>query len=392
MRRASVGRLVLGAAAVLVAAGLAARVGEPEPEPRELTLSAGAPSAVEGEDFVVSGYVLGRLDGRWATFRGWAGDGTEVYTREARVWDYGIDVPQGGRVRQAQPQREPGDRDPRQVALVARESPTSEPRVLSDHARQDPGIEYRQVQVAGDHVVWVEGRQERYGALFAYDLSTGTETLLLDGDGADGRPWPSAYARPVVRDGLVHFVGYRPGTPPENSNDTSVYEVPLTGGEPREVVPGARDVYPAPDGRLDVVEGTRLVRWDPERGGDGEVEGSSLPAARAVATASGVRVALDEAGGVIRIDSPRYGRTDLRLDGRIPADLNASDRWVAFTVPEWGRAVLLDLDTGTLRRLDDAKYASTVPTAGGYVYTATGLTAVPIAPESHRVIDLLPRD
>jgi len=383
-------RLVPVLVATIALAGCTdAPAGGESPEPRVVSLSDGVPVAVEGEDFEVVGEVLGRLDGRWATFRGRADDGTEVYTREARVWDYGLEVPVGGRVAPPQPQRRAGAKDPRQVALVVRGPGGGETRVVSAHARRSPGLEHRQVRVAGHHVVWVESTNERFGALWALDLRTGRETRLVAGDGREV-PWPSGHARPVVQDEVVHFVGHRPGVPPANSDDTAVYAVPLDGGAaPREVVPRARDVHPAPGGLLDVVIGARLVRWDPD---EGEIAGSALDADASAADDSGVRVAFDESADVLRVESDRHGDLEVRLDGHVVADLRAGEDWVAFTVSDWNRAALLGLESGTLRRLDESREASATPAGSDYVYEALGVTVVPLAPESHRVIRLLPHD
>lgn len=91
-----------------------------------VTLDESTRVAVKGEDYRVSGRVLGRVGDRWAGFHGFAQDGTEVYTRDAAVYDSAS---------------RPDARDDSLTALMARDPKSGELRVLSDRPGRDQDVD-----------------------------------------------------------------------------------------------------------------------------------------------------------------------------------------------------------------------------------------------------------
>ena len=401
MRSARSTRWIAGLSGLALAMGLAACGGDaetsPKAEPTRLVADATTPVLQEGEDHRVSGSILGRLGDRSAGFHGWTEDGTEIYTRSAGRYDVA---------------RRPGTADQSKVALMARDPESGTTRVLSQRPESHrPSASkfaqpygYAQVTPAGDAVVWIEGHDISLGDLRALDLASGRETLLVDAKDA-GRgtpPWPRGLVQPVVAGDTVYFVGYRSATVnAERAADgpLALYSVPIDGSdEPTEIVRGVEDVFPAPDGRLDVVLADRaagvdrMVRWDPAKGQDGEIADTEVTGVEFFANEAGVRMSHPEEGAPIRIDSPDHGRFEIEVGDGSSEYLTASGRWAAFTTSVDGEttAFLLDLERGELRRVEGAKIAANVRPLSPQWYVPR--IESEIAPKTYDVIELLPAD
>ncbi|MBC9224753.1 hypothetical protein IBG24_00325 [Aeromicrobium sp. zg-636] len=396
MRSTVRAHVITGVSALVLAAGLGACSGEgsgdPEgyAEPTRLVADASTPFAQEGQDYTVSGKVLGRLGDRSAAFAGWTEDGTEIYQRFPGRFDIS---------------KRPGDSDPRQAALMARDPATGKTRVLSDRprtARPAPplvhDLGYSATTIDGNRVLWVETYDISLGDLYVHDLETGRETLLVSAKGAgkSNPPWPTGLVDPVVRGETVYFVGYTEATVNEvrgARGRTSVFAVPIDGsGEPTEIVPGATDLFAGPDGLLEVVLANRLVRWDPAKGPDGEVDESNLPGPELYANESGVRMSHSEDGKPILIESPKYGRFQITVGNAGSVYLTASDRWAAFSILLEGgtQAFLLDMARGELRRIKDVQFVWHGRPATPETYIAR--PQYEITPKTFDVLELVPAD
>lgn len=211
----------------------------------------------------------------------------------------------------------------------------------------------------------------------------------MSGDGLGGTPPATFMSAPVIRDDRVYFIGFR--VPPKDggSGQTSLYQVPIdASAPPKEIVRGATDVFEAADDLLEVAFERRIVRWDPAQGEDGEIAGTEVRADEAFSNGEGVRVTHDESTGQIEVDSPKHGRFTIEVGDHGSAYLNATDRWVAFTVAlDDQYSFVLDMERGELRRMKGQSNASPVASTGAtYVLTTQG----DVAPKTHAVIELLP--
>lgn len=387
-------RMIAGVSFVVLAAGLGACSGEDSApqeaaEPTVLTADGTTPIATEGEDYRVTGRLLGRIGDRSAAFSGWLEDGTEIYHRTGSVFDI---------------IRRPGTVDQRQVALMARDPESGSLRVISDRAKDMPeltaplahGYSYHAVTPIGRRVLWVEGYAINLGDLRVYDFETDQETLLVSAKdaGAGKPPWPTGMADPVVVGDTVYFIGYSEATVDEArsaSGATALYAVPIDGsGTPTEIAPRAEEVFAAPDGLLDVVFHDRMVRWDPAKGTDGELADTSVPGVEHFANEAGVRMSHEEKGEPIVIESPEHGRFEISVGEPGSVYLVGSERWAAFTSSTTGdtAAFLLDMARGELRRVKDAKIAWNPAPLTPATYIPR--TESEIAPKTRPVIELVP--
>lgn len=319
----TVGRLMIRGAAVVLAtvlAGCTAEGTSDGPTQTVLTLD-DARAWVEDEDYRVVGSVLTELDGRRATFEGFAADGTEIYVRHAQAADGDLQ-----------------DDDPYAVALVARDPQTQRTRVLSDRARRQgpvdrdriPGnaLAISAVTVSGERVAWVESPSRGHGHLYVHDLSDDSQRRLV-------RSQAHADSRPVIQDGFVHFVNIEVEVEGDDLErmppPVASYRVPWDGtGEPELVSRGARAVFGASDGHLWMASDVGLVRWDPERGAEGEVPGTRVSATCGAAARGGLTVACDGPPAVLHVRSAEHGEVTVEV-GPHAGYVESSGQAVAFT-------------------------------------------------------------
>ncbi|MTB86798.1 hypothetical protein H9L21_09490 [Aeromicrobium senzhongii] len=317
---------------VLLVLGLTACTSESSPEPSGPTVLSldSVPELTVGEDYDVVTLVPTRIDGRAASLAGWTADGTEILERHAHSAD-----------------GDPKGDDPYAVALVARDPKTGRTTVVSDRARRQgqvardriPGnaLQIVSTVVAGDLVAWFEIRGNGpSGDLYVHDMGAGTERRLVRSVAH------ASETGPVIHGEHVYFVGIDGDDPQRLPARTSVYRVPVDGSrEPELVAAGATDVFgdqsvlaPA-EGMLQVALEDRVVDWDPERGAEGEVDGTELPADCGVSAGEGVTVACAGEPQELTIDTGDRRFVVTGASGRF-AWLEANGRWVRFTIDDDG--------------------------------------------------------
>ncbi len=351
---------------------------------RRLEVSGATPVAKEGRDFRVVGETPAVIDGRMAFYRGTAADGTEVLVKS----DTG--PPSSG--------TEP---DPRGNALILRDPDDGSVETISQPGTRERWIQVVDVIVAGNQVVWTDtpsrSLYELPWRMFAYDIATGKKKQLASSDdfGIENPPLPGLKGIvPHVAEDYVYFpaVDEVKKSDPEGYGRASIYRVPFEGGDPELVAKGANEVYGDADPSKIQVRfgGDRIVQWDPAQGPDGEVRETSTPAPEEAFANDGTRVTADSSAGV-QVDSPKHGRFTVKLpNGARAYYLNATDRWVSFTVDRNSeqKGYLLDMKMGKLTRLEGVWNASTVRSHGNLLDVPLDWEAD--LPESFPLISLLP--
>lgn len=351
---------------------------------RSLVVSASTPFAAEDVDFRVVGRTPSVIGGRMVFYRGTASDGTQVLVRSD----------EGPPASRSAP-------DPRGSALIVRDPDTGRTRTIARPGSRARWAQVADVVVVGNRIVWTDtpsrSLYELPWRMHLHDLGTGVTRELASSDdfGIENPPLPGLKGLvPHVTAGHAYFAAVDEvrESDPEGYGRASIYRVPLAGGDPELVAKGANEVYGDADpARVQVrFGGDRIVQWDPGREVDGEVRGTSLRAPEEAFAHDGTRVTADHSAG-LRVESLHHGRFAVRLpDGARGYYLNATERWVSFTVDLRGeqKGYLLDLQRGRLLRLRGAWNASTVRSHGN-------LTDVPLdwqdeMPRSFPVIGLLP--
>jgi len=366
------------AAIAFLLLGLTACTTESSPEPSGPTVLSldSVPTLTVGEDYDVATRVPGVMDGRRAALAGWTSGGTEIYERGAQSAD-----------------GDAKDDDPYAVALVARDPRTGGTTVLSDRARRQgpmardriPGnaLQIVSTVVQGDLVAWLEMRGIGPGGdLYVRDMSNGTEQRLVRSVAFVSKTGP------VIRGEHVYFVGIDGADPGRLPARTSVYRVPVDGSGESELVAadatgvfGDRSVTATPDDALRVAFADRIVDWDPERGADGEVDGTELPADCGVAAGEGVTVACAGSPQQLTIDT---GERRFVVEGA-PGSfgwLGANGRWVMFTVDDDGSQTqyVFDVVREKLLRVPSSRNLRGLHTASYFLAVLASWDPDPTAP------------
>lgn len=275
----------------------------------EVSVADEVPTMQVGRDYDVVMNVPTELDGRESTLVGWKRDGTELHLQQAARGGKGVST-----------------------VLIARTTRTGATTVLS----QRPARPILSVGVSGDLVTWIEARTPTRGDLVAHDLEAG-DVRVLDRSVAVATDSPA-----VVREGHVHYIAADPG-PDGNHRRTTLRRVPVDGsGEPQDLAEGALDVFaqhwPFPtdgDDRLFVRFADRLEAWDPATGE--VVRGTRRPADCGAVAAERVTATCDGDGSRLTLETSDGRVTVTDLPSR-PENLQATNRWVAFTTGDAGRA------------------------------------------------------
>lgn len=351
---------------------------------RHLEVSGTTPFAKEGKDFRIVGGTPAVIEGRMAFYRGTASDGTEVLVRSDTA-----------------PPSAESSPDPRGNALILRNPDTGSVKTIAQPGTPDRWLQIVDVVVAGDQVVWTDtpsrSLYELPWAMHTYDIATGKSIQLASSDdfGIENPPLPGLKGVvPHVAEGYAYFpaVDEVNKSDPEGYGHASIYRVPLQGGDPELVAKGANEVYGDADpSKIQVrFSGERIVQWDPAKGPDGEVRGTSVPAPEEAFANDGTLVTADSSAGV-QVDSPKHGRFSVKLPkGARGYYLNATDRWASFTVDRNSeqQGYLLDLQRGRLMRLKGVWNASTVRSHGNLIDVPLDWEAE--LPKSFPLIALLP--
>jgi len=354
-------------------------------ERKVLTADAETPWAKEGRDYRVIDRIPSVIDDRMVNYQGTASDGTQVLSRS----DLGPDLDQA-------------KADPRGSAVMVRDPATGDAEVVAQHGTTDQWLQDTGITVAGTKAVWIDtpstSLYEEPWELYVYDTSTGTETHLASHEyfGIENPPMPNLNGVvPHVTDDFVYFpaVDEVRKSDPAGYGRASIYRAPIDGGgDPELIAKGGVGVFGDADpGRLQVRFEDRIVQWDPARGADGEVAGSSLPAPHGSFANEGVRVAYDRDAAWITIESDRHGEFAIDLDSDTNAGyLNATSRWVSFTVDTEGeqQGFLLDLERGRLMRLEGVVNSSTTRLRGNRYDLTPDWEETP--PKTFPLIALLP--
>jgi hypothetical protein len=351
---------------------------------RRLEVSGATPFAKEGTDFRVVGETPAVIDGRMAFYRGTASNGTEVLVKSD------IGPPSTG-----------STPDPRGNALILRDPDTGSIKTVSQPGTRDRWLQIVDVIVAGDQVVWTDtpsrSLYELPWAMHTYDIATGKSKQLASSDdfGIENPPLPGLKGVvPHVTEGYAYFpaVDEVKKSDPEGYGRALIYRVPLKGGDLELVAKGANEVYGDGDpSKIQVrFSGERIVQWNPAKGPDGEVRGTSVPAPEEAFANDGTLVTADSSAGV-QVDSVKNGRFTVKLPkGARGYYLNATDRWVSFTVDRNSeqKGYLLDMQRGKLTMLKGVWNASTVRSHGNLIDVPLDWEAE--LPKSFPLIALLP--
>lgn len=289
--------------------------------------------------------------------------------------------------------------DPRGMALMTRDPATGKTEEIARHGTAERWLQLPGVTVSGDKVVWIEtpstSLYELPWELYTYDLRTRKEEHLASSDffGIENppQPWLEGIV-PIIEGRFAYFpaVDEVRESDPDGFGRASVYRVPLMGGDPELVAKGAIEVFSDVDGMLQMRFPKRISQWDPSKGSDGEVPGTSIPAAHGSFANEGVRVTFNQGDGV-RIQKADQSEVAIDVgDESAIGYLNATSRWVSFTVDAGGKqqGYIYDLERDKLMKLKGVINSSSTRLSGNV--NDLGITWRKQPPELKPLIELLP--
>ncbi|MBD8607536.1 hypothetical protein IFT73_11765 [Aeromicrobium sp. CFBP 8757] len=352
--------VLLAVVTALVAAACTAGSEAPSPRRRPtatvVTVGAGTtvPAMVEGTDYRVVRDVPAEIGGETMTYYAVRDDGSSAVAV-----------------------RYPSDKDqqtagaPSPDRLLTVDLETGGTKALFTRDDDSELTDITEVSRGNGYLVWLQSAPDSYSSLtwdlYSYDLATKTERRIASSAelGIDDPPWPSFESiRPQIVGDDVYWAAVE--AVKGNTPATAIYRAPLDGADPMtKVIDDATDVY-ADGGDLWFQRDGQMLAWDASEGAEKKAGTAAVHQPCGGYFHEGTLVQIDCGGkGSLVVTEKSGRRTTLRdVDG--PGYLNATSRWVGYSID--GQAYVYDLSRQRLMRMKGAQGYSAQDFSGNRMF------------------------
>ena len=338
----------------------------------------GVPFMAEGKDYRVVRDVPAEIGGRTMTYYAVRDDGASALAVQYPSDD---------------DQQEAGAPAPNRLLTV--DLQTGERTALPTQDADSDLTDITEVSRGNGYLVWLQSEPDSYNSLtwdlYSYETATKTKRRIAASSelGVKDPPWPSFESiRPQIVGDDVYWAAVE--AVKGDTPTTAVYRAPLDGSEPMsKVIGGATDVYA--DGHdLWFQRDGRMVAWDVSAGAEKKADTPEVEKPCGGYFHEGTLVQVDCSGKGTLLITEKSGRHTTLRDVDAPGYLNATSRWVGYSVDD--QAYVYDLKRQRLMRMKDSQGYSAQDFSGNrmfYVQQHSGTSDDPREP-TYPYIALLP--
>jgi hypothetical protein len=349
--------------------------------PEAVVVTAGpakaVPFMVEGKDYHVVTKAPAEIDGATMTYYAVRGDRTAL----------GVQYPS------TENQQDAGAPSPDRLFTVDLE--TGETKALPTRDADRSLTDITEASRGDGYLVWLQSAPDSYNSLtwdlFSYETATKTKRRIASSSelGIKDPPWPSFESiRPQIVGDHVYWAAVESVT--GTTAKTAIYEAPLDGAESMtKVIDDATDVYADGDD-LWFQRQNRMVAWDVSAGAEKKADTAKIEKPCGGYFHEGTLVQVDCAGKGSLVITEKSGRRTTVRDVEDPGYLNATSRWVGYSVDD--QAYVYDLKRQRLMRLKGSQGYSATDFSGNrmfYIQQHAGTSDDPYEP-TYPYIALLP--